>query len=250
MSQCRKILARGKMIHKKCFVRIGHLWGLQADKWEGAVCWKLSRLQFSNQRKTEKREKTTFFLILRRDHTSIASSSSRLGVLCMLSHFSHVWFFVTLWTVGCQALLSMGFSRQDTGVGCHALLQGIFPTQGSNLHLCLLHWQAGSLPLAPPRVNKPYRLLMEAQRNQLKSLSPFTIWVTCKSLLKHILEAFTFDLCCQHSSHPLKENRQGGKINVASWPASHQTQQPLDAFGPSRKDWNPTLFCILKIVLL
>ena len=27
------------------------------------------------------------------------------------------------------------------------LLQGIFPTQGSNLHLlCLLHWQAGSLP--------------------------------------------------------------------------------------------------------
>ena len=29
---------------------------------------------------------------------------------------------------------------------------GDFPTQGSNLHLfCLLHWQAGSLPLAPPR---------------------------------------------------------------------------------------------------
>ena len=39
----------------------------------------------------------------------------------------------------------------NTGVGCHALFQGIFPTQGSNLHLfCLLHWQAGSLPLMPP----------------------------------------------------------------------------------------------------
>ena len=36
-------------------------------------------------------------------------------------------------------------------MGCHSLLQGIFPTQGSNLHLlCLLHWQAGSLPLVPP----------------------------------------------------------------------------------------------------
>ena len=36
-------------------------------------------------------------------------------------------------------------------VGCHPLLQGIFLTQGSNPHLfCLLHWQAGSLPLAPP----------------------------------------------------------------------------------------------------
>ena len=42
-------------------------------------------------------------------------------------------------------------SGKNTGVGCHALLQGIFLTQGSNLHLlCLLHWQAGCLPPAPP----------------------------------------------------------------------------------------------------
>ena len=41
-----------------------------------------------------------------------------------------------------------GFSSKNTGVACHALLQGIFPTQGLNLHfLCLLHWHAGSLPL-------------------------------------------------------------------------------------------------------
>ena len=40
---------------------------------------------------------------------------------------------------------------KNAGVGCHALLQGSFPTQGSNSHLsCLLHWQASSLPLAPP----------------------------------------------------------------------------------------------------
>ena len=38
----------------------------------------------------------------------------------------------------------------NTGVGCYALLQWIFPTQGSNQHLLhILHWQAGSLPLAP-----------------------------------------------------------------------------------------------------
>ena len=35
-----------------------------------------------------------------------------------------------------QAPLSMGFSRQEYW-GCHACLQGIFPTQG--LNLCLLH---------------------------------------------------------------------------------------------------------------
>ena len=38
---------------------------------------------------------------------------------------------------------------KNTGVGCHSLLQGIFPTQGSNLRLWhLLHWQADSLPLS------------------------------------------------------------------------------------------------------
>ena len=45
------------------------------------------------------------------------------------------------------------FPGKNTGVGCHLLLQGIFPIQGSNLHRCcllhLLHWHADSLPLAP-----------------------------------------------------------------------------------------------------
>ena len=35
---------------------------------------------------------------------------------------------------------------KNTGVGCHFLLQGIFPTPGSNLRLP--HWQADSLPLS------------------------------------------------------------------------------------------------------
>ena len=38
---------------------------------------------------------------------------------------------------------------KNTGVGCHFLVQGIFPTLGSNLSLLhLLHWQADSLPLS------------------------------------------------------------------------------------------------------
>ena len=42
------------------------------------------------------------------------------------------------------------FPGKNTGAGCHFLLQGIFPTQGSNPCLsCLLHWQVDSLPLAP-----------------------------------------------------------------------------------------------------
>ena len=43
------------------------------------------------------------------------------------------------------------FPGKDTGVGGHALLQGSFLTQGSNPHLlCLLLWQVGPSPPAPP----------------------------------------------------------------------------------------------------
>ena len=78
----------------------------------------------------------------------------------VLSRFSHVQLFTNSWTVAHQAPPSMGFSGKNTGVGCHALLQGIFPTQGLNLHL--LHWKVDSLPTEPPgkpncTVGLPYR---------------------------------------------------------------------------------------------
>ena len=45
----------------------------------------------------------------------------------------------TPWTIVLQVPLNVGFSRQEY---CHFLLQGIFPTQGSKLHLLhLLHWR-------------------------------------------------------------------------------------------------------------
>ena len=70
--------------------------------------------------------------------------------VCTLSHFSCVWLFVTLWTVAHQALCPWDSPGKNTGVGCHALLQRIFPIQGSNpCLLCLLHWQTGALLLAP-----------------------------------------------------------------------------------------------------
>ena len=50
--------------------------------------------------------------------------------------------------MNCSLLSPMS---KDTGVCCHALLQGIFLTQGSNWPLlCLVPWQTASLPLPPP----------------------------------------------------------------------------------------------------
>ena len=58
----------------------------------------------------------------------------------LLSHFSHVQLFMTPWTVACQLLCPGDSLGKNTGVGCHAGLQGIFPNQGSNLSLLwILH---------------------------------------------------------------------------------------------------------------
>ena len=96
----------------------------------------------------EERERTTSA-----GELGTSPSSPGAGPWCrgVLSRFSRVQLFVTLWTVTHQAPLSISIPGKNTGVGCHALLQGIFPSQGSNLHLLrLLHWQVGSLPLGPP----------------------------------------------------------------------------------------------------
>ena len=56
-----------------------------------------------------------------------------------------------LWPMGCsptRLLCPWDSPGQNTGVGSHPLLQGVFPTQGLNPGL--LHWQSDSLPCEPP----------------------------------------------------------------------------------------------------
>ena len=67
-----------------------------------------------------------------------------MNCACVLSHFSHVWLFMTLWIVACQAPLSKVFSRQEdqSGLPCLSFSRGPFPNQGSNLRLLrFLHWR-------------------------------------------------------------------------------------------------------------
>ena len=54
-------------------------------------------------------------------------------------------------TVACHALCPWDSPDKNTQVGCHPLLQGIFPTQGSKLHFLspvTPALQADSLPLS------------------------------------------------------------------------------------------------------
>ena len=78
--------------------------------------------------------------------------------------------------------MSMGFSRQGYRSGLPCPHQGIFPTQGWNLHLlCLLHWQASSLPLVPLVM-----LLLKKKKKRKKSMF--------KKYFKHTLKSM-FIIC-------------------------------------------------------
>ena len=72
--------------------------------------------------------------------------------------------FATPWAVAHQAPLPWDFPGKNTEVGCHSLLQGIsWPKDWSRISLHLLHWQAGSLPLAPS--GKPLQYLLRTDKN-------------------------------------------------------------------------------------
>ena len=50
----------------------------------------------------------------------------------IMKSLSHVQLFATPWTVAYRLLLPWDFPGKNTGVGCHFLLQEIFPAQGLN----------------------------------------------------------------------------------------------------------------------
>ena len=91
--------------------------------------------------------------------------------VCMLSHpvvSSSSWLYA-------RFLGPRSSPDKKTGMGGHSLLQGIFPTQGSNSHLPgLLHWQVDSLSTEPNRQTEksPFSFLSNCSRTGSVSLTP------------------------------------------------------------------------------
>ena len=92
---------------------------------------------------------------------------------CMLSFFSCVRLYATLWTIAHKAPLSMGFSRQEDWNGL------LFPSPGylpdleiEPTSLKSLALAGGSLPLAPP--GKPvasWNLLYDSENSNQGSVT-------------------------------------------------------------------------------
>ena len=62
--------------------------------------------------------------------TTVPQGSPYTWILCVLSSFSRVQLFVTLWTVARQAPLSVGFSRQESWSGLPCPPPGDLPDPG------------------------------------------------------------------------------------------------------------------------
>ena len=152
---------------------------------------------------------------------------------------------VTLWTVAHQAPLSRDFPCKSTGVGCHALFQGIFPTQGLHPHLlCLLHWQVGSLPSDTP--GKPSKQIWIPPETPSVSRVVILVWlfatlwmiahqaplsrdfpgkntgVGCHFLLQGIFLTQGLNLCFLHLLH---------------WQASSLPAEPPQTLVEKRGSW-------------
>ena len=78
---------------------------------------------------------------------------------------------------------------KNTVVGCHAFLQGIFLTQGSNSHLLrLLHWQADFFTPEPPEkpATQPHwGPNGDPERPWSQAAQPLTGYATLGKLLHH-----------------------------------------------------------------
>ena len=96
----------------------------------------------------------------------IAGSSDSTYCCCSVAQF----YLTILRPHGLQPiklLCLQGFPGKNTGVGCHFLLQGIFPTQ-----MPPLHWQVDSLPLTHQEA-QPYLLMQQI----------FSLGMICKILV-------------------------------------------------------------------
>ena len=90
----------------------------------------------------------TIHILQGRDKLRVWDWHTHIVYLCCM--LSHVWLFVTLWTVTARFFCPWDSPDKNTGVGCHFLLQGIFPTQESKLHLLQVPCVAGGFFTAEP----------------------------------------------------------------------------------------------------
>ena len=116
----------------------------------------------------------------------------------------------------------MGTPGKHTTVDCHALHQGIFPTQGSNPSLLsLLHWQTGSLPPAPSGKHWCQNLTPLIISSSFTPLLHLASWIPCSLVFPSVSLIILSLLPLLVIPHCLNllilEGRQAQSLNLCSF---------------------------------
>ena len=142
-----------------------------------------------------------------------------------------------------------------SGVGYHALLQGIILTQGWNLYLSLLHWQAGSLQLN--HLGNPTSCVVTFTFVTCLFTNITGMWkyIFCKNLLEHgpVLQCnFNMHVKIQHgerNGNPLQcsclENPMDGEPWYAAVHGVAQNRTRLKRFGEKKKYNKSFKLCVV-----
>ena len=107
-----------------------------------------------------------------------------------------------MWAHGLQParlLCPLDSPGKNSGVGCHYLFQGIFPTQGSNPGLLCLPALVGRFSTTSATREALFKLMIAMRHTMVIKLLNEFIWTKGSSGLKYIFKTFSW-----HRTIPLK----------------------------------------------
>ena len=150
-----------------------------------------------------------------------------------------------------RPLCSWDFPGKNTGVGCHFLIHGIFPTQGSNMCLLrLLYWQEDSLPLhylGSPTIdirdyNKARRVEMIQLSTRIDKLSDETKMGAQKKAISE--RKLIYKSCVTNKQERMNSNKQHYQNYLSIW-----NKSKLRSLTESIHSYSPRFIQLITIVI-
>ena len=103
--------------------------------------------------------------------------------VCLLSHFGCVWLFATLWTVACQAPLSMEFSSQEYWSGLPCPPAGYLPDPGIKPTSLMSPALASRLFTTSTTWEVPFSAILQRKIKRIKK-NTVKLWISTFTLAK------------------------------------------------------------------
>ena len=116
------------------------------------------------------------------------------AMLCLVTQL-HPTLYDPMDYIACQAPLSMDSPGKKTGVAFHVLLQGIFPTQGSNRDILHCRWTLYQLSYQRPSISvHTIRCYSAFKKSDILTLA--TAWMNLHNIMQSEISQSQKDKNC------------------------------------------------------